>query len=202
MRLTLGLGILVLFFSQLMFFTGACQSSSDYSSSRTKREDSVLGNVLTEGRDSLDEPSPEEKLARWKDGFAFVTKVIDGDTFWVDNGEEKFKVRFIGVDAPETRNSRYKKKGYYAQEAKSYVASLTDRKWVRLVQDVQSHDRYQRLLAYVYLEDGTFLNAELVANGYAVVATFPPNVQHVDELIQLQKEAREGALGLWGVTSE
>ena len=128
-----------------------------------------------------------------------VIKVIDGDTFWVDDGASQFKVRFIGIDAPETRNTKFKKKGFYAGEAKEYVSKLTLNKQVKLVWDIQRMDRYQRALAYVYLEDGTFLNANLVENGYAVVSTFPPNVKHVDLFLKLQYDAREKQYGLWSL---
>ncbi|MGH2622741.1 MAG: thermonuclease family protein [Sphingobacterium sp.] len=131
--------------------------------------------------------------------FVKVFKVIDGDTFWVDDGNSQFKVRFIGIDAPETRNTKFKKKEYYAQEAKDYVTKVSLHKKVKLVWDVQKVDRYQRALAYVYLEDGTFLNANLVENGYAVVSTFPPNIKHVDLFLKLQYDAREKQCGLWSI---
>ncbi len=143
------------------------------------------------------EPTKREKQRQWKNGHVYVTKVIDGDTFWVDNGIEEFKVRFIGIDAPETRNVGRKKKGYFAAEAKDYVSKLTLHKWVRLELDVQEKDPYQRLLAYVFLTDGTFLNGSLVAGGYAVVDTYPPNVKYVDLLTDLQQQAREEQLGIW-----
>ena len=126
-----------------------------------------------------------------------VTKVIDGDTFWVKDGSASYKVRFIGMDTPDIRNSRYKKKGYYAEEAKSYVQGLTENKKVYLVFDVEKKDRYDRVLAYIYLKDGTFLNADLVKNGYAVVATFPPNVRYAEYFAKLQKQARQAQVGLW-----
>src|SRR5690606_16688810 len=109
------------------------------------------------------------------------------------------KGRFIGIDAPETRNTKFKKKGYYAQEAKDYLTKVSLHKKVKLVWDVQKVDRYQRALAYVYLEDGTFLNANLVENGYAVVSTFPPNIKHVDLFLKLQYNAREKQYGLWSI---
>lgn len=138
-----------------------------------------------------------EKRREWKKGYVYVTKVIDGDTFWVDDGIEEIKVRFIGIDAPEIHNAGGKKKGYFGEEAKEYVTKLTEHKWVRLELDVREKDQYQRLLAYIYLEDGTFLNAHLVANGYAVVDTHPPNVKYADFFIKLQRDARDGKLGLW-----
>ncbi len=68
---------------------------------------------------------------------------------------------------------------------------------VQLKFDVQEQDRYGRLLAYVYLEEGTFVNAWLVENGYAVVMTIPPNVKYQELFLKLQREAREARRGLW-----
>ena len=127
-----------------------------------------------------------------------VTRVVDGDTFWVDNRSEKgLKVRLIGVDAPETRNSGRKLKGYFGTESSDYLCSLIGGKEVRLEYDVSRYDRYGRTLAYVYLADGTFVNADLVKNGYATVMTTPPNVRHVDEFAQLAARARKRNRGLW-----
>ncbi|WP_367330209.1 thermonuclease family protein [Sphingobacterium multivorum] len=151
-----------------------------------------------EGKSNL--PLQEEMINRWQQKEVYVTKVIDGDTFWVNNGSEKFKVRFIGIDAPETRNSRGKLKGPYAKEAKEYVRQLTENKWVKLELDVQKKDRYHRLLAYIYLLDGTFLNADLVKSGFAIVDTYPPNVKHTALFVKLQHEAREENRGLWGLS--
>ncbi|MND98776.1 Thermonuclease precursor [compost metagenome] len=153
--------------------------------------------VSASGKAKPSDSFNSEKVRRWKRGEVYVTKVIDGDTFWVDNGNERFKVRFIGIDAPETRNSRGKLKGPYAKEAKEYVKKLTENKWVKLELDVQKKDRYQRVLAYIYLTDGTFLNAELVKGGFALVDTYPPNVKHTDLFVRLQHEARNSSRGLW-----
>ncbi len=69
---------------------------------------------------------------------------------------------------------------------------------MRLEYDVEHHDKYNRTLAYVYLEDGTFVNAWLVENGYARVSTYPPNVKYQDKFIELERKAREEGKGLWG----
>jgi endonuclease YncB( thermonuclease family) len=61
---------------------------------------------------------------------------------------------------------------------------------------VQWRDKYRRLLAYVYVGD-TMLNAELVRQGYAQVATFPPNVKYQELLLKLQREARQAKRGWW-----
>jgi micrococcal nuclease len=69
---------------------------------------------------------------------------------------------------------------------------------VRLVTDVEPYDRYDRLLAYVYrLDDGLFVNAEMLRRGYASVLTIPPNVAHADRFFVLQRRAREANRGLW-----
>src|SRR5690606_17672080 len=186
----------IVFTVLLCYISTACQSQSDYVFSIKGETEEVTSTPHEE------EPSRAEKEKRWKEGFAYVTKVIDGDTFWVDNGAESFKVRFIGIDAPETRNTRWKKKGYYASESKEYVRSKTEHQWVRLEFDVQAMDRYKRRLAYIYLEDGTLLNGSLVEQGYAVVDTYPPNVKYVEQFMDLQKQARETKQGLWGKEPE
>ena len=175
----------------LSYISVTCQGASDYLN-RVKVDSEDITQVYQTDTSIL-----AEREGRWKEGFVYVTKVIDGDTFWVDNGVESFKVRFIGVDAPETRNTRWKKKGHYATESKKYVKSKTEHQWVRLEYDVQSRDHYKRVLAYIYLQDGTFLNASLIEQGYAVVSTFPPNVKYVELFIKLQRQAREKKRGLW-----
>lgn len=127
-----------------------------------------------------------------------VKKVIDGDTFWINDGSEKGKkVRLIGIDAPESRNSGRKKIGYFGKESKQYLTNRLKGKKVKLIKDVSEVDRYRRVLAYVYLEDGTFINAELVREGYATAYTYPPDVKYANLFVQLQKEARKKKKGLW-----
>jgi micrococcal nuclease len=127
-----------------------------------------------------------------------VTKVVDGDTFWVDDGSPKgLKVRLIGIDAPETQKSARKDVGYYGQEAKEYLTELILEKNVRVEFDVDRKDQYGRTLAYAYLEDGTFINAELLKLGYCMVLTVPPNVKFAQQFVDLQREAREHKRGLW-----
>lgn len=130
-----------------------------------------------------------------------IKRIVDGDTFYIDDYSEKGKsIRFIGVDAPETKHPR-KAVEYFGKEASAYLAGLLQDNQVWLEFDVEKYDRYDRILAYVYLKDSTFVNAELVKNGYAQVATFPPNVKYVDLFKSLQKEARENNRGLWDSTA-
>jgi len=126
-----------------------------------------------------------------------IKKFVDGDTFWVDDGSDKgIKIRLIGVNTPETVHPK-KPVEYYGIEASNYIKDLLKDQKVRLEYDVEKEDRYGRILAYVYLEDGTFVNAELVKQGYAMVMTVPPNVKYADLFVKLQKEARENNRGLW-----
>jgi micrococcal nuclease len=70
-------------------------------------------------------------------------------------------------------------------------------KRVSLEFDVERYDRYGRLLAYVYLKDGTFVNARIVQEGYASLMTYPPNVKYADMFLKLYQQARQDRRGLW-----
>lgn len=139
-----------------------------------------------------------QSLARKDLAWYPVSRVVDGDTFLIDDGSEKGKrVRLIGVDTPETVHPR-KPVEYYGREASDYVKNLLANQRIGLEFDVDTTDRYGRLLAYVYLQDGTFLNAHLIEKGYGQIATYPPNVKYVEMFQKLQRKARRKNLGLWG----
>ncbi len=104
--------------------------------------------------------------------------MVDGDTIQVCCiGWKREKVRYIGINTPETKHPT-KEVEHFGEEASEANRKLVDGKTVRLEFDVQQLDKYGRTLGYVYLEDGTFVNAWLVENGYAMVMTVPPNVKH------------------------
>ena len=136
---------------------------------------------------------------------ATVDKHVDGDTAWFTlEGSHREKVRFIGVDTPESTTQHEP----FGKEASAYTASvLTIGRAVWLELDVDERDRYGRLLAYVWLKEPqtadeteareSMLNAMLVGQGYATVLTVPPNVAYVDLFVALQKEARDAAHGIW-----
>lgn len=134
-----------------------------------------------------------------EDGWYRVNKVIDGDTFWVqDSLGSEMKIRLIGVDAPETRNVFHKKKHPYGEVSKEYLTDLILGSAVRFQFDVDSLDRYGRTLAYVYTTDGEFINEHMVRNGYATIMTVQPNIKYADLFLESQKYARDNSLGIWG----
>lgn len=131
-------------------------------------------------------------------GYMKVTRVVDGDTFWADDGSEKgVKIRLIGIDAPETRNSGRKTVGSFGKQSKEYLTKLISDKEVRIEYDIDKEDQYKRTLAYVFLSDGTFVNAELLRQGYAMVMTIPPNVRYAERFVKLERKARKNNRGLW-----
>ena len=126
-----------------------------------------------------------------------VVKVVDGDTIHVQVGSAREKVRYIGVDTPETKDPR-KPVQCYGQKAADFNARLVGDERVRLVRDVEERDRYGRLLAYVYrTRDGLFVNAELARLGYATPLSIPPDVRFAERFAALAREAREQRRGLW-----
>lgn len=109
-----------------------------------------------------------------------VLRVVDGDTFVINyNGTEE-KVRLIGIDTPESVHPDAERNSAAGITASDYTKSLLEGKSVTLEFDVQERDTYGRLLAYVYV-DGYMLNKKLLEEGYAVMATYPPNVKYVEE---------------------
>ena len=83
------------------------------------------------------------------------------------------------------------------KRAYEFTRNLAEGKQVSLEFDVEKYDKYGRLLAYVYLKDGTFVNAEIVRQGYASLMTIPPNVKYADLFRKLYQQALDSHLGLW-----
>jgi micrococcal nuclease len=140
-----------------------------------------------------------------------VKRVIDGDTILLENNE---RVRLIGVDTPEVHESDKLHRDVERTQrdldtirklgkmASVFTKEMVEGKRVRLEYDqanaaIGHRDRYGRILAYVYLEYGTFLNAEIVRQGYGVAYTKYP-FKYADEFRKYEREAREKRRGLWG----
>jgi len=127
---------------------------------------------------------------------AQVTRVVDGDTIEVSMAGATYKVRYIGVDTPETVDPR-RPVGCYGREASERNRQLVEGKTVALEKDISETDDFGRLLRYVWV-DGEMVNAELVREGYAIASTYPPDVKHQELFLSLQREAIGAGLGLWG----
>lgn len=119
-----------------------------------------------------------------------VVRVVDGDTLILDIDNKEERVRLIGVDTPESVHPDASKNVKAGKIASDFTKSRLEGEYVELEFDVQERDRYGRILAYVWHE-GEMFNKLLLKEGYAQVATFPPNVKYVEEFTQLEKEARE-----------
>lgn len=140
----------------------------------------------------------QEPKALGGSNYYYVNSVIDGDTIKVVIGGRIEKVRLLGIDTPETKDPR-KPVQCFGDEASKYAKSLMEGKYVRLEADSSQSDKdkYNRLLRYVYLEDGTEVNESLVSNGYAVAYLRYP-VNRTDLYKSKQTSAEQGQLGLWG----
>ena len=131
-----------------------------------------------------------------------VVKVVDGDTIHVQVGGAREKVRYIGVDTPETKDPR-RPVQCFGERASQFNERLVAGERVRLVRDVEERDRYGRLLAYVFRDrDALFVNAELARLGYAQPLTIAPNIRYADRFAALAREARDAGRGLWSACGE
>lgn len=135
-----------------------------------------------------------------------VSRVIDGDTFELNDGR---KVRLIGVNTPESTN----RTEVFGKEASNYTKSKLEGKQIYLQKDVSDTDRYGRYLRLAWLDVPSSLdseseirskmfNADLVLNGYAEPATYPPDVRYSEYFRKFAREAREGEKGLWAFGEE
>jgi len=129
-------------------------------------------------------PAQTRHTVRW---------VNDGDTIVLTTGK---RVRYIGLNTPEIDHADQKAQPH-GYQARSFNKDLVLSKRIRLEYDVERFDRYGRLLAYVFLEDGSFLNSRLLQEGMAFYLHHPPNVKYEHSLLKAQQEAMELKKGLW-----
>jgi micrococcal nuclease len=127
---------------------------------------------------------------------ATVTQVHDGDTIKTSFRGDIITVRLIGVDAPELVGPNYSSAQCFANRATQFATRVLDGQRVRLELDADKVDRYGRTLAYVWVGDRLF-NEQLVRGGFAIVATFPPNVSYLERFRSAQRDARAHDRGLW-----
>ena len=131
-----------------------------------------------------------------------VTKVTDGDTIHIEMDGRDEVVRFIGINTPETVDPR-REVECFGKEASSRMKELASGKIVRLEYDESQNtrDTYNRILAYVYLEDNQMLNRKMIAEGYAYEYTYLTPYKYQKEFRDLQAFARNSERGLWSPES-
>lgn len=122
-----------------------------------------------------------------------VKWVVDGDTVVLNDGR---KVRYIGINAPELAHDGPPAEPF-AEEARHFNAALVYRKDVRLEMDKESTDQYGRTLAYVFLRDGTFVNAAMLSSGHAYLLYHAQNQKHDQLLLKSQRAAMLAKKGFW-----
>jgi micrococcal nuclease len=132
--------------------------------------------------------------------FVRVTRVVDGDTFVLESGE---RVRLLGVNAPEV-NSPKKSIEAFGKEASEFTRRMVEGKLVRIEADqpVGRTDKHARILAYVFLQDGTHVNAEIIRQGYGFAESSWPPLKYEYEFRRLEQEAREKRRGLWALVGK
>ncbi len=142
-------------------------------------------------------PDAAPKLINIQPGYYRVVEFFDGDTIAVDMNGVSEKIRLIGVDTPETHDPR-KSVQCYGKQASEFTKNLIGNNPVRLEADPtnQNRDRYNRLLRYAYLPNGTLVNSELIKQGYGFAYTSFP-FQKLEEFRELQRQAQEQNRGLW-----
>lgn len=126
-----------------------------------------------------------------------VSKVVDGDTIEIEGGQ---KVRYIGIDTPETVDPR-RPVGCFGKESSDENKKIVEGKSVILEKDISETDKFGRLLRYVYLKEDNgnllFINDYLVRQGFAKASTYPPDVKFATQFVEAEREARENNRGLW-----
>jgi micrococcal nuclease len=147
--------------------------------------------LVTSALAGCDSPLEDPVAGAGERRAARVTQHTDGDTLWLSGIG---KVRLIGIDTPEVFGGE-ECFGRRASEFVGRLLPLGSRVTYRL--GVDERDRYGRALAYVYLDDGRFLNLLLLRRGYAQVLTVPPNVEFAERFAAAAGAARRAGRGLW-----
>ncbi len=174
----------------------ACSSDSELVSEVTDQAPSPVPNAQTPTKPTAQPPGHLEERASGERQSAKLVRVIDGDTIDVELEAHRFRIRYIGVDTPESTTEL----DCFGQEATQRNSELVSSGMVELEKDVSETDRYDRLLRHVWA-DGVLVSEVLVREGYARVTTYPPDEKYVERFLAVEEEARNEGAGLWSVCS-
>lgn len=202
-RKLIGFGVPLLVFVVLASALTPQQPESDASDAIFTPSSQEVPVSLPPTATATDEPSqtpqptrtptpPPDPMGRER---AVVAEVIDGDTVALADGR---RLRYIGIDTPETR-APGEPVACFGPEASARNEELVLGETVLLEADVNNTDRFDRLLRYVYLEDGRMVNEVLVAEGYARSKAYEPDTHHQALLDAAEEQARAANLGLWAI---
>lgn len=127
-----------------------------------------------------------------------VVDVVDGDTIWVEERDGRVKVRLLGIDTPETRDPD-RPLECFGPEATAAIteAAAGGQVWLEVDPSQDTRDRYGRLLAYVWLDETTLLNRDLIAGGFAREYTYDQPYRYQPEFRSVQTVAQDAGAGLW-----
>ncbi len=131
----------------------------------------------------------------------YVKRAVDGDTLAVIYKGDSLRVRLLDIDTPESVKQGVSAQPY-AKEASNFTRKLVQGEKVKLIFEEGLKDKYGRLLAHVFLKDGTYLNAVLVRNGYARAEIISPNTVLKDYFLNLQEKAMKNKAGLWSLPQD
>lgn len=189
-------GILTLVFGSLTLLT-ALSTFAVLSGVFTSNNETKVEKKVEDSQTVVEEPVKEEKLP--EDQMTFkVLSVTDGDTIRIDYYGESTPVRFIGVDAPEINHSSEPVQ-CFGPEAKKYIEDKILDKQIRLEKEPKddNEDTFDRLLRYVFLEDGTNLIEQALKEGYLLENTYTQGYKYQDLYTNSQQEAKDSKVGFW-----
>ena len=195
--------ISIVFFIINIYFSESNQSQFNITASPTASSTDQL--VIDSTSSQFDQPETSTLAIHTSTNsssitFYTVSKVIDGDTLELQLGDKIEKVRLIGVNTPETVDPR-RKVECFGREASDYAKKILTGQKVSLEFDPSQdqRDKYSRLLAYLYLEDGSLFNLDLIKAGYAYEYTYKKPYLYQSQFQSAEDQAQSKQLGLWSV---
>ncbi|MDO8482012.1 MAG: thermonuclease family protein [bacterium] len=190
MRVTLGIIAIVFIFAIAMRAPFRELGQHKYA----PEQQATVSSTLTEESTANDSPSAQTETYP-------VVKVVDGDTIAISMNGKNETIRLIGLDTPETVDPR-KPVQCFGEEASKKAKAILTGKNVRIEMDPSQgkRDKYGRLLAYVYMEDGTLFNKFMIAEGYGHEYTYNIPYKYQKEFKAAEKTARGEQKGLWAET--
>lgn len=158
------------------------------------RHQDEYGNISYSDKPSANAPviKPEVDSYRYKH---YVARVYDGDTIILKNGE---RVRLLGINTPEIEG-RYRHDEAGGLTAKKWLQYKLQHGSVLLEYDQQRLDKYDRLLAHLFLPSGGHINRQIVEAGLATLSIIPPNLRHTEQLQEAEQTAQQQGLGIWSM---